>query len=51
MTDLLLYIGGAIVLNALIVGGLFWLSESARGVWDGCGNVGDEEGLFTGDNK
>ena len=42
MTGTLLWIGGAIVLNALIVGALFWLSESARGVWDGCGNAGDE---------
>lgn len=42
MTDLLIYLGGAIALNALIVGALAWLSESARGVWDGCGNVGDE---------
>lgn len=42
MTGTLLLIGGAIALNALIVGALAWLSESARGVWDGCGNVGDE---------
>lgn len=42
MTGTLIYIGAAIVLNAVIVGALAWLSESARGVWDGCGNVGDE---------
>ena len=42
MTGTLLWIGGAIVLNALIVGGLFWACESIRYSGDGCGNVWDE---------
>ena len=42
MTEILLYLIGAIVLNALVVGGLFLACESIRYSDDGCGNVGDE---------
>ena len=42
MTEILLYLGCAIVFNALIVGGLFWACESIRYSGDGCGNAGDE---------